>query len=52
MKNVVVLAVALAAGVGVGLVYSWVISPVQIVDTAPDALHAFSDVKNVFINTE
>jgi len=40
MKNVVVLAVALAAGVGLGLVYSWVISPVQIVDTAPDALHA------------
>jgi hypothetical protein len=31
---------ALAAGVGLGLLYGWVISPVQYVDTTPDSLHA------------
>jgi len=40
MKTALFLALALAAGVGLGLLYTWVISPVQIVDTAPNALSA------------
>jgi hypothetical protein len=39
MKAVALLLAALAVGVGLGLLYSWVISPVKIVDTAPEALH-------------
>jgi hypothetical protein len=31
---------AIAAGVGLGLLYGWVISPVQLVDTAPSSLRA------------
>jgi hypothetical protein len=40
MKTGLLLGVALAAGLGLGLLYSWVISPVEIVDTAPEALSA------------
>lgn len=40
MKTGLLLVVALAAGLGLGLLYSWVISPVEIVDTAPEALSA------------
>jgi hypothetical protein len=40
MKSAVVVVVALAAGLGLGLLYSWVLSPVQLVDTAPNSLHA------------
>jgi hypothetical protein len=32
--------IALALGVAAGLVYGWVISPVQYVDTAPESLRA------------
>jgi hypothetical protein len=31
---------AVAAGIGLGLLYGWVISPVQYTDTAPDTLRA------------
>ncbi|MBI3160278.1 MAG: hypothetical protein HYZ26_11835 [Chloroflexi bacterium] len=31
---------AIAAGVGLGLFYGWVVSPVQLVDTAPSSLRA------------
>jgi hypothetical protein len=32
--------IGLAAGLGLGLLYAWVISPVQYVDTAPNSLRA------------
>lgn len=47
MKAGLLLVAALAAGVGLGLLYSWVISPVEIVDTAPDALS--TDAKTVYV---
>ncbi len=40
------LILALLAGLGLGLLYSWVISPVRYVDTTPDSLRA--DFKNQF----
>jgi hypothetical protein len=40
MKAVLLGLVALAMGVGLGLLYSWVISPVQYTDTGPNSLRA------------
>lgn len=40
MKSVLLALVALALGAGVGLLYSWVIAPVQYTDTGPNALRA------------
>ena len=40
MKAALLALVALAIGVGLGLLYSWVISPVQYTDTGPNALRA------------
>ncbi len=40
MKPVLLGLLALAMGVGVGLLYSWVISPVQYTDTGPNTLRA------------
>jgi hypothetical protein len=40
MKSVLLALLALAVGAGVGLLYSWVISPVQYTDTGPNALRA------------
>jgi hypothetical protein len=37
-RRVIVFLLALAAGVGLGLLYGWVINPVQFVDTSPDSL--------------
>ena len=34
------LLIALAIGVALGLVYGWVIAPVQFIDTTPDTLRA------------
>jgi hypothetical protein len=32
--------IAIVLGIGLGLAYGWVLSPVQYVDTAPDSLRA------------
>jgi hypothetical protein len=40
MKAVLLALLALAMGVGLGLLYSWVISPVQYTDTGPNTLRA------------
>ncbi|MCC7362335.1 MAG: hypothetical protein IT317_22840 [Anaerolineales bacterium] len=40
MKTVLLALVALAAGAGLGLLYSWVISPVEYTDTGPNTLRA------------
>jgi hypothetical protein len=40
MKAVLLALVALAAGAGLGLLYSWVISPVEYTDTGPNTLRA------------
>jgi hypothetical protein len=31
--------IAILVGIGLGLIYGWLISPVKYVDTAPDTLH-------------
>lgn len=38
MNRYIFFGVAVIAGVGLGLAYGWVISPVQFYDTAPDTL--------------
>ncbi len=40
MKRLLQAGLGLAAGLALGLVYAWVISPVQYVDTAPNSLRA------------
>jgi len=40
MKKWVWVLIALAAGFGIGLLYAWVIDPVQFVDLTPDTLRA------------
>ena len=40
-------ALALGLGLGVGLLYAWLISPVQYVDTAPDSMRP--DVQNEYV---
>jgi len=40
MKRVVQALAGLAVGLGLGLLYAWVISPVQYVDTAPNTLRS------------
>jgi hypothetical protein len=40
MKKWVWIFLALAAGFGLGLLYAWVIDPVQFVDLTPDTLRA------------
>jgi hypothetical protein len=40
MKRVLQILTGLAVGLGLGLLYAWVISPVQYVDTAPNSLRA------------
>ncbi len=38
---------AILAGLGLGLLYGWVINPVKYIDTSPDSLH--SDYKTDYI---
>src|ERR1700687_5472120 len=40
MKRVLPALLGLAAGLGLALLYTWVISPVQYIDTAPNSLRA------------
>jgi hypothetical protein len=40
MKRVLQAVIGLAVGLGLGLVYAWVLRPVQYVDTAPNSLRA------------
>jgi hypothetical protein len=40
MKRWVWILLALAAGFGLGLLYGWILNPVQFVDLAPDTLRA------------
>src|SRR6266849_5852449 len=40
MKRLLPGLLGLAAGLGLALLYTWVISPVQYIDTAPDSLRA------------
>ncbi|MCC6189254.1 MAG: hypothetical protein IT318_09470 [Anaerolineales bacterium] len=47
MKNVFLAVVVLAAGLGVGLLYSQVLSPVEYVDTAPDVLRGKDQISYI-----
>jgi hypothetical protein len=40
MRRWIALLLAIVIGLGIGLYYGWVISPVQYVDTSPDSLSA------------
>lgn len=43
---------SILAGIGLGLLYGWVISPVEYVDTAPDSLRADFRVDYVLMVAE
>jgi hypothetical protein len=47
MSRRVWFAVAIVAGIALGLVYGWVINPVQYVETSPDTLRA--DYKSDYV---
>lgn len=51
-KNIIAIVTALALGVGLGLVYGWVIEPVEFTDVTPDLLREDYRVDYVLMTAE